>query len=620
MLIDDKLREEGINLHECRIGDHKTTCPDCSHMRRNSKDPCLSVTVESEEAAVWKCHHCGWADQIGGGGGGKRDDFTTKERHKTRSVKNESQPPPKAPAKPKPSSDRDALLAFFKERGISEATLDHFGIFAAEHYFPALKATKPAVVIPYLEDGTVVNHKYRAIEKKAFMQDKGTKRTLFNIDGVKAHWLANPDAPKEVVFVEGEMDVLALYEAGVTNATTLPDGASKTIKIGGDDKRFAALRNCPWIEDAERVLLAGDNDEAGLTLRAELVRRFGAPVCWTVEWAEGRKDANETLMNLSGDDPTVLAAYLEDATPMPIDGIHGVNEYRDQVLELYHGKFVKPFSTGFDHLDEIYKVMPGTFNVVTGVPSHGKSNFIDQLAVNLMRNDDWRFAVFSPEHSTTNHIRRLVEKVAERPFDPGPNPRMTEDQLNKAMDFLNNKIHFIEAEERVPDIDWILDCIKGTVLRYGVRGAIIDPYNEISSRRDVGKREDEHVRDLISSCKLLCRNHGLTIWMVAHPTKLQRDPNGKRPVPELYDIAGAAHWYNMADAGLVVYRNFATDQTKVYTRKIREQGVYGQIGEADFRFSTHRRVYIKDSDFEDIDDMPSSAAATGDDDDGSCPF
>jgi twinkle protein len=118
---------------------------------------------------------------------------------------------------------------------------------------------------------------------------------------------------------------------------------------------------------------------------------------------------------------------------------------------------------------------------------------------------------------------------------------------------------------------------------------VIDPYNEISSSRENNKREDEHIRDLISKCKKFTRSHELAMWMVAHPAKMQRTAEGIIPPPTLYDISGAAHWNNMCDVGLVVHRDFETHQTRVITRKVREQGLYGSIGEVyfDYNLSTH---------------------------------
>jgi twinkle protein len=323
-----------------------------------------------------------------------------------------------------------------------------------------------------------------------------------------------------------------------------------------------------------------------------LAHRFGTDRCWRVQWPDMNdcptKDANEALIEHGAE---AVQESIKLATPYPIDGVYAVEDYAADVLDIYRGNVAQPISTGFPLLDTIYRVMPGTFCAVTGIPNHGKSSFMDQIAVNLARQESWRFAVFSPEQSVANHIRRLSEKVAAKPFDVGPTHRMTEGELQLAMEFLSKHFHFIESRDTVPNIDWILAKSRAACVRHGVKGIIIDPYNEIDATRTGGKREDEHIRDMISACKQFNRRHNTAMWMVAHPSKLRRQDNGDFPVPTMYDISGAAHWHNMADAGLVVHRDFTNEQTRVITRKIREQGLYGTIGEAAFRFNVTTRVF-----------------------------
>ena len=81
------------------------------------------------------------------------------------------------------------------------------------------------------------------------------------------------------------------------------------------------------------------------------------------------------------------------------------------------------------------------------------------------------------------------------------------------------------------------------------------------------------------------------MWMVAHPAKMQRNQEGIIPAPSLYDVSGSAHWNNMADVGLVVHRDFETDETRVITRKIREQGLYGSIGQCFFTYNLASHLY-----------------------------
>ena len=38
----------GIRLRSYAEGDHRTTCPECSHSRRKKSEPCLAVKIDVE--------------------------------------------------------------------------------------------------------------------------------------------------------------------------------------------------------------------------------------------------------------------------------------------------------------------------------------------------------------------------------------------------------------------------------------------------------------------------------------------------------------------------------------------------------------------------------------------
>ena len=70
------------------------------------------------------------------------------------------------------------------------------------------------------------------------------------------------------------MDVLALHEAGITNAISVPNGA--TLNTNNLDY----LDNCiDYFEDKKKIIIAVDNDPPGIALQQELIRRLGAEVC-----------------------------------------------------------------------------------------------------------------------------------------------------------------------------------------------------------------------------------------------------------------------------------------------------------------------------------------------------
>jgi len=55
----DILNELRIVERPSRGGSFMTTCPQCSHLRRKKRLPCLSVKVDSLGVQYF-CHHCQW--------------------------------------------------------------------------------------------------------------------------------------------------------------------------------------------------------------------------------------------------------------------------------------------------------------------------------------------------------------------------------------------------------------------------------------------------------------------------------------------------------------------------------------------------------------------------------
>ncbi len=597
----ERANELGIFLPHYNMGEHRIRCPNCSNMRKKKYDNCLSVTVNLD-SLLWFCHHCEWQ------GGAKDSSYVTtysptiknnwiKDPSRFDGVPNEynnwnEKVVPIASSQNHSLSDN--AKAWLESRSISIKTAEDFKLFTKEQ----------KLCFPYYLKGELVNIKHRTKDKK-FLQEKNATKSIYNIDMLKTHWDNKSDYEdyvphriKSVIFVEGEMDVLALYEAGYKNAVSLPDGAPQTAKFDENDKRFKAFEHSKWIFDADEVIVATDNDDNGKALKLELIHRFGKDICKVVSFPRiddyQCKDANECLIT---NGKQVLKECIENAEEFPVVGLHGVKEYHESVQNIYDGNEQKAISTGFDLLDQIYKVMPSTFNLITGIPNHGKSNFLDQILLNLAENENWNFAIFSPEHSTPNHIRRLLEKRCRKPFDIGINARINQSELNDGIEFLDNHFRFIENNEEIPNIDFILTKAKLAKRRFGINGLVIDPFNQISPDRDYSKREDEHIRDIIAKCQHFARNHNIVVWMVAHPHKLHRNDNGIIPPPDLYQVSGSAHWANMSDVGLVVHRDFENNVTRIITRKIREQGVYGNIGECFFNFNNVTRVYEQVNDY-----------------------
>jgi twinkle protein len=568
--LTEKLLEHGIRLRNYTAGSYKITCPRCSHGRRNKTEPCLSTTVDaSGDGAVWHCHHCSWTGGV-----------NVRERE------DQAYRPPRRPTPVKPSRALDSvtpeILAWFADRGISETVVRRNRIGAAKTWLPGVGAEIDCIAFPYYLDGELVNVKFRALASKAFSQVKGAEKILYGLDDIAD--------TKMAIIVEGECDKLALEEAGLLNVISVPDGAPKSVKEGEPDpadRKFEFLAKCAeQLERLERIVLAVDADGPGQALEEELARRLGRERCWRVRWPDSAdapcKDANEVL-RIHGSQ--VVAECIANAEPYPIAGLHSILDFGYETLALYHDGRKRGHSTGWPSVDELMTIRPGETTVVTGIPNSGKSEFIDALTVNLALQYGWRFAVCSFENPPAEHIAKLAEKYLGLPFWDGPTPRMSETELSQAMDWVADDFVLIRADDEAPTIDWILERAKAAVLRYGIRGLVIDPYNEIEHRWPANQTETEYVSELLGKVKRFAQAYGVHAWFVAHPAKLHRDNGGALPVPTLYDISGSANWANKADIGLVVHRDPNRDPTRtdIFLRKVRFKQV-GKIGTTSLRY------------------------------------
>ncbi|PHT54916.1 Twinkle -like protein, chloroplastic/mitochondrial [Capsicum baccatum] len=275
---------------------------------------------------------------------------------------------------------------------------------------------KIVIAFTYRRDGALVSCKYRDMAKK-FWQEADTLKIFYGLDDIKGS--------SDIIIVEGEMDKLAMEEAGFRNCVSVPDGAppfisDKELPPVDKDTKYQYLWNCKeYLEKASRIILATDGDPPGQALAEELARRLGRERCWRVTWPNKTsidrcKDANEVLMYLG---PGALREVIEGAELYPIQGLFNFKDYFTEIDAYYHQTigYELGVSTGWRSLNQLYNVVPGELTIVTGVPNSGKSEWIDALLCNLNHSVGWKFALCSMENRCSG--KREAEKSDKAPLD-----------------------------------------------------------------------------------------------------------------------------------------------------------------------------------------------------------
>lgn len=525
-----------------------TTCPKCSQTRKKKAARCLSANLDK---LVWHCAHCGWAGSL------KTGEWDAGRKQYVR---------PERPL----NEQKGPLEALSHDRCIAEALLRSEGIVCVAAYMPQLEETVPCYAFPYVKNGELVNLKYRAVSQKAFRQVSGAEKVLYRQDSIKSD---------SVVIVEGEIDALSIVQAGFSSVVSVPDGAPAPTTKNYASK-FTYLDQDPDpFDGVQSIILAVDKDEPGQVLQRELARRLGADRCSFVTWPDGCKDANDALKQGGVE---LIQRCIQQAKPFPVQDVVEIEAISEQVCRNYYAAPAKGLSTGWETVDQHYTIEAGQLTVVTGIPSSGKSEWLDALALNLATLHGWRFAVCSPENAPVEtHCAKLVEKQIGKPFWVGITARMSPAELAEGLGWLHEHVTFIMPEETLT-VQGVLDRAAILVRRKGIKGLIIDPFNEFDHTRERGCTETEYIGQVLGAMKRWARKFGVHVWLVAHPQKLYRREDGSYPVPTPYDINGSANFRNKADNCITVWRDMEHPEVpiQIHVQKVRFKHI-GSVGMAE---------------------------------------
>lgn len=436
------------------------------------------------------------------------------------------------------------------------------------------------LAVPYLEDGQVINHKYRRTGEKSHRMDSGAPLALWNVDCLKDERVRNGQVP--VVITEGEWDGLAAIQAGFPFVVSVPNGAPSTETADLDNaKRYEWVdRHANELAQVREFILATDADTAGQYLLADLVALLGADRCRFAEYPMGCKDLNEALQTYG---PQVAAECLSTAKPFPVQGLYRMSDFPEK------GE-VRAYSTGVKPIDEMIKIVPGTLTVVTGYANMGKSTLMNAIIGTALR---YHFPVCVASFET--EVRPILQDGLRMAILNCGKHDLAKVELSDADDIIDDRLHIISQavdEDLEMDLAKFLELARTAVVRHGVKMIVLDPWNEIEHKRRRDETETDYIGRAIRAIKRFTKQHDVAFWLVAHPTKPQE---GTKKIPGLYDISGSANFANKADYGLTYHReSFDENEAEIVVTKVR-MGLPGKRGSVRvmFDFRTSQFVELK---------------------------
>ena len=527
-----------FNQHGLKEGASQGICPMCSHTRKpkNQKAQCASYDWER---GLGTCHNCNNTFQL-----------------HTYQRKGASEKVYTRPTKHTNLNEVSTKVEeWFTKRSISKHTLRDLQVSEGLEFMPQTGKQENTIQFNYYMGDQLINIKYRD-GRKNFKLYKGAEKVFYNINSIVGYdWC---------VITEGEIDVLALHEAGIPNAISVPNGATL------NNNNLDYLDNCiDYFDDKQKIILAVDADEPGQMLKQELVRRLGAEVCFLVDF-NGEKDANDYLIKHGADD---LRDAIHNARPVPLENVSTLKDVEDELRDFVKNGFKPGFQIGIKNFDEIFSTYTGQFITVTGIPSSGKSDFVDQMVVGYNNLYGWKTAYASPENQPVYlHAHKLMRKHWQ------DMPRVGDfggDKWQNVTDHVNDNYFFIDMDKY--SLESVLRKGAELVKRKGIKCLVLDPFNKI---RDVDAKSDDvnrYTMDYLAKIEAFCKKYDVLTFIVAHPTKMYKGQDGKIEEPTMYNIKGGGEWYDASYHGLLVHRDYEAKTTKVKVLKVKFQNL-GQNG------------------------------------------
>jgi twinkle protein len=542
-----------FNQHNLKEGASQGICPLCSSDRKpkNQKAHCASYDWER---GLGTCHNCDTSFQL-----------------HTYQRKGASEKVYIRPQTPEQFNDVSTNVeTWFGTRAISKQTLKDLNVSEGLEFMPQTGKSENTIQFNYFMGDQLINIKYRD-GRKNFKLFKGAEKVFYNINSIIGY--------DTCVIVEGEMDVLALHESGVKNVISVPNGA--TLNRNNLDY----LDNCiDYFDDKTKIIIAVDADEPGQMLQRELVRRLGAEVCYIIDF-NGNKDANDYLIEHGAE---ALRDAVNKARPVPLENVSTLKDIEDELKDFVKNGFKPGFQIGLKNFDSIFSTYTGQFITVTGIPSSGKSDFVDQMVVGYNQLYGWKTAYASPENQPVYlHAHKLMRKHWQdmpRVGDIGGN------KWEQVTDHVNDNYYFIDMDKY--NLDAVLRKGAELVKRKGIKCLVLDPFNKIRDTNAVSDDVNRYTMDYLAKIEAFCKKYDVLTFIVAHPTKMYKGQDGKIEEPTMYNIKGGGEWYDASYHGLLVHRDYDARTTKVKVLKVKFQNLGENGAEAHFTWEPKSGAFV----------------------------
>ncbi len=229
--------------------------------------------------------------------------------------------------------------------------------------------------------------------------------------------------------------------------------------------------------------------------------------------------------------------------------IKSTDIFTDDVVKYFNEEINSGKSLGWVKTEDRFRVRNSELTILTGVSGHGKSMWLSQVILALMRQDT-KCLIASLEMRPVLTIARMINQTLG-------SPEPTEDYIRKFCERAKDKLYVYDQTGVTTSDDMIATLYYGRHI-LGVEVFVIDSLMKMS---DISEESLEKQKLFADRLAVTARDLQIQIFLVAHTRKMKDEAE----IPDATNIMGSSHIRNLSDNIICVWRNR-------YKEKLVEEG------------------------------------------------
>jgi hypothetical protein len=241
------------------------------------------------------------------------------------------------------------------------------------------------------------------------------------------------------------------------------------------------------------------------------------------------------------------------------DGLINYSTFYDRIVEVVKEGDRVGREISLSNFADAFRLRGTGILTFTGIPGHGKTEFVDAMLVDLARMYNESSLIIGFEQTPEEHLIKLARKmiganITCETWWHGNNEGIFRENYR----YLTDKIKHVDIKEvggKVENIllksaSWVqAERSKGNDPKY----VVIDPFNMLSVQGKVSGHEK--AEEILRQLTHFSHQMGVMIILVAHPFKMKKDEKtGEYDIPDFYSVKGSSAFFEMSYHGITIYR------------------------------------------------------------------